>query len=468
MLSLQFLGAAGTVTGSKYLLTYKGRQILIDCGLFQGLKEIRSRNWEDLPVDPATIEALVLTHAHIDHTGFIPRLVRDGFKGKIHCTPATRDLCTLLLPDSAHLQEEQAFYMNKERLSRHKPALPLYTIYDAEASLRRFVTHDYHETFEPLPGISIVYHDAGHILGSAWIELTVEGKKIVFSGDLGRKDAPILRDPEALVGCEYLVCEATYGDRLHGNHPVQENMREILWETMKRFGVLVIPAFAVERSQEIVYLLQEIRRDGGLPDVPVFIDSPMAARATRIFANYPQYFDNDALEQLRTQGALPGLKLCESVADSKAIASVRPPFVVISASGMATGGRILHHLKQYLPDARNTVLLVGYQSIGTRGWQLQQGEDRIKIFGQFVPVHARVRKLDGFSGHADYEQINEWLKACPQPPRRVFLTHGEEAALEAQRARISAWQGWQAHVPEHLEEVQLTFQTREAAGGAVV
>ena len=455
MLSLQFLGAAGTVTGSKYLLTYQGKKLLIDCGLFQGQKEIRERNWQDLPVDPAHVDALVLTHAHIDHTGFIPRFVRDGFKGPIYCTPATKDLCELLLPDSAHLQEEQAFFMNKERLSKHRPALPLYSIVDAQASLRRFTPRDYHEPFEPIPGVTIFYHDAGHILGSAWIELTVEGRKIVFSGDLGRKDAPILRDPEALVGCDYLICEATYGDRLHGEHPIQENFKQILWDTMKHFGVLVIPAFAVERAQEIVYLLSEIRRDGDLPDIPVFVDSPMAARATQIFARYPQYFDEEALTQLREQGQLPGLKLSESVDDSKAIARAKPPFVVISASGMATGGRILHHLRHYLPDSRNTVLLVGYQSVGTRGWQLQQGADRIKIFGEFVPVRAKVKKLEGFSGHADYEQINEWLKGVPQPPKRVFLTHGEPSSLEAQRERIASWPGWNVHVPAHLEEVQL-------------
>lgn len=455
MATLQFLGAAGTVTGSKYLLTYQGKQLLIDCGLFQGQKEIRQRNWQELPIDPAGVDAAVLTHAHIDHTGYIPRFVRDGFKGPFYCTPATLDLCRLLLPDSAHLQEEQAFYMNKERLSKHRPALPLYTIVDAEASLERFTPRDYHQPFEPIPGVTCVYHDAGHILGSAWIELTVGEKKLVFSGDLGRKNAPILRDPEALVGCDYLVCESTYGDRLHGVHPIQENFKSILWDTMKRFGVLVIPAFAVERAQEIVYLLGEIRRDGDLPEVPVYIDSPMAAKATRIFSEYPQYFDEEAMEQLRTLGKLSGLTLSESVNDSKAIGRARPPFVVISASGMATGGRILHHLRHYLPDARNTVLLVGYQSVGTRGWQLQQGHDRVKIFGEYVPVRAEVRKLEGFSGHADYEQINEWLQAAPRPPRRVFLTHGEPVALEAQRERIGAWPGWDVHVPAHLEEVVL-------------
>lgn len=463
MLTLQFLGAAGTVTGSKYLLTYEGKKLLIDCGLFQGQKDIRSRNWEDLPIDPAGVDALVLTHAHIDHTGFIPRFVRDGFKGPIYCTPATKDLCELLLPDSAHLQEEQAFYMNKEKLSKHHPALPLYTITDAQASLRRFTPRDYHAPFEPMPGITATYHDAGHILGSAWIELTIEGRKIVFSGDLGRKDAPILRDPEALVGCDYLICEATYGDRLHGEHAIQENLKNILWDTMKRFGVLVVPAFAVERSQEIVYLLSEIRREGELPEIPVYVDSPMATRATRVFARYPEYFDEAALKQLEELGQLPGLHLSETVEQSKAIARTRPPFVVISASGMATGGRILHHLKQYLPDARNTVLLVGFQSVGTRGWQIQQGQKQIKIFGEYIPVRARVEKLDGFSGHADYEQINEWLKAAPHPPRRIFLTHGEPGSLEAQRQRIAAWPGWDAYVPAHLEEVQL-----EVSRGPVV
>lgn len=468
MLQLQFLGAAGTVTGSKYLLTWRGRRMMIDCGLFQGAKEIRQRNWEELPIDPASIDAMVMTHAHIDHSGFLPRLVRDGFKGPIHATEATRELCKLLLPDSAHLQEEQAFYVNKERVTRHKPALPLYTIVEAEASLKRFKSHDYHEKFEVIPGVEALLHDAGHILGSAWVELTLDGThKVVFSGDIGRKDAPILRDPESIVGCDYLVLESTYGDRLHGTHPIAENLRDIIWETMRHMGVLVVPAFAVERAQEILYILEEIRNSGEIPDIPVFIDSPMAAKATRLFQKFPLLYDDDA-KKLKHLFDYPHLKLCESVEDSKRIGRTKPPFIVISASGMATGGRVLHHLKQYLPDARNTVLLVGFQTVGSRGWQLKEGHERIKIFGQWVPVRAKVRKLDGFSGHADYLQINEWLKGLPRPPRQVFLTHGEPGALEAQRERLSQLPGWNVHVPAHGEEVMLDFGRVEEARESVV
>ncbi|MEW6279149.1 MAG: MBL fold metallo-hydrolase [Candidatus Eremiobacterota bacterium] len=459
MFQLQFLGAAGTVTGSKYLITWKGRRILLDCGLFQGAKEIRQRNWEELPVDPASVEAMVMTHAHIDHSGYLPRFCRDGFKGKVHATHGTCELCSLLLPDSAHLQEEQAYYVNKERVTRHKPALPLYTVVDAQSCLRRFAGHDYHDPFEVLPGLTACFHDAGHILGSAWVELTFDGRhKVVFSGDLGRKDAPILRDPEALVDCEYLVLESTYGDRLHGDHPIEQNLRDAIWETIRQRGVMVVPAFAVERAQEILYIVREIRNQGEIPELPIFIDSPMAAKATRIFEEFPEYFDEEATEIVRAGGKLldyPYLKLCDTVEQSKAISGSRPPFIVISASGMATGGRVLHHLKNYLPDARNMVLLVGFQSVGSRGWQLQEGQDRIKIFGQWVPVRAHVRKLDGFSGHADYEQINHWLRSLQRPPRKVFLTHGEPTALEAQRVRLSAWPGWDVHVPAHCEEVAL-------------
>lgn len=457
MIRMRFLGAAGTVTGSRYLLEYRGHRFLLDCGLFQGERELRRRNWDPFPVPPAEIEAVVLTHAHIDHSGYLPLLAKKGFRGPVHGTAGTRDLCGLLLPDSGHLQEEEAAYANRHGSSRHQPALPLYTRADAEACLGLLRGHAYHEPFEVVPGVTARLHDAGHILGSARVELEVEGRRLVFSGDVGREDAPIVRDPEPLTEADWLVLESTYGDRTHGHHPLEENLKRIVVETVERGGVVVIPAFATERAQEIVYLLDELHRSHGIPPVPLYIDSPMAVRAVRLFQEHPEYYDEDAkrlLEAGRRVLGYPGLRMTETSEESKAINRAAPPFLVVSASGMATGGRILHHLMQRLPDPRNTILLVGYQPEGTRGWRLLQGEKEIRIFGRWIPVRARVEKLDGFSGHADYEQINRWIRGLRVPPRRTFLTHGEPSSLEAQRQRISAW-GWDVQVARYLEEVVL-------------
>lgn len=457
MIRLRFLGAAGTVTGSRYLIEHQGHRFLLDCGLFQGGKELRLRNWDAFPVPPASVEAIVMTHAHIDHSGYLPRLAKGGFRGPVHCTAGTKDLCGLLLPDSGHLQEEEAEWANRHGSSRHKPALPLYTRADAEACLGLLQAHRYHEPVQVVPGVTARFYDAGHILGSARVELEIGGRRLVFSGDVGRADAPILQDPEPLTEADWLVLEATYGDRAHGQHPIEENLQRIVTETVERGGVVVIPAFATERAQEIVYLLDQLHRSHGIPAVPLYIDSPMAVRAVRLFQQHPEYYDDEArklLEAGRRVLGYPGLRMTESTEESKAINRAQPPFIVISASGMATGGRILHHLKFRLPDPRNTILLVGYQPEGTRGWRLLKGEREIKVFGEWVPVRARVEKLDGFSGHADYVQINRWIQGLQAPPKRTFLTHGEAASLEAQRERIAAM-GWDVHVPQHLEEVVL-------------
>lgn len=448
MIGLQFLGAAGTVTGSKFVVTAGSHRFMVDCGLFQGERYLRERNWDDLPVDPRSLESLILTHAHLDHTGYLPRLCRDGYRGPIIGTHGTRDLTELVILDSAHLQEEQANYVNRKRLSRHKPAQPLYTMGDAEYTLKRLKAVDYHQEFEVVPGVKGRFSDAGHILGSAWLELTIDGTRLVFSGDLGRTDAPILRDPEPVRQADYLVLESTYGNKLHSEHDPGEGLRQAVRETIERRGVLVIPAFALERAQEVLYMLGELNEA-----IPVVVDSPMAVKATRYFDRYPQYYDEEAKRAPRLL-AYPGLKLCETIAESKSVADLTPPFVVIAASGMAVGGRILHHLARYLPDANNTVLLVGHQARGTRGWRLEQGEEKIKIFGQWVPVKARVQRLEGFSGHADYGQIDVWLSQLERPPRRTFLTHGEPEALEAQRQRLSG-RGWDVTVPAHGEEFTL-------------
>ncbi len=461
MIRLRFLGAAGTVTGSRYLLDWRGHRFMVDCGLFQGSKELRLRNREPFAVPADSVEAVVLTHAHIDHSGYLPLLRRTGFTGPIHATGGTRDLCALLLPDSAQIQEEEAAYANRHKTSKHQPALPLYTRADAEACLGRFQDHPYRQPFQIVPGVQAVFRDAGHILGSARIELLFEGdppRRLVFSGDLGRLDAPILRDPEPLEEADWLVLESTYGDRVHTDHPVEQNLRDLVRSGVQRGGVIVVPAFAVERTQEVVYLLDELLHQGGIPSIPVYVDSPMAVRAFHLFQKYPEYYDEDArrlLEAGRRVLSFPGLRLCETVEDSKAINRARPPFLVVSASGMATGGRVLHHLKRYLPDPANTVLLVGYQAVGTRGWRLQQGEESVRIFGESVRVRAWIDKLDGFSGHADSVQLERWATGLARPPRRVFLTHGEPEALEAQRVRLASMPGWEVHVPAHDQEVIL-------------
>ncbi|HXE73459.1 MAG TPA: MBL fold metallo-hydrolase, partial [Candidatus Nitrosotenuis sp.] len=338
---------------------------------------------------------------------------------------------------------------------RHKPALPLFTLEEARQCLTLFQARDYHAPFEVVPEVTATFFDAGHILGSAWVELQAAGRRVVFSGDLGRRDAPILRDPEPLTRADYLVCEATYGDRLHSGKPVRDELRRILQRTVSRRGVLVIPAFAVERTQEVVYILDELAEARDIPRIPVFIDSPMAVEATRLFHRYTDYYDEEARRLLETGRRVldyPYLKLCSTVPESRAIHEQKPPFVVLAASGMATGGRILHHLKRYLPDRDNTVLLVGYQSVGTRGWSLAQGLPRIKIFGEWVPVQAQVENLDGFSGHADYAQIMGWLGGLEQAPRRTWLVHGELPALEAMRLRLGGELGWDVVVPAHLHE----------------
>lgn len=445
MISLQFLGGAGTVTGSKYALTVGSKRVFIDSGLFQGRPELRERNWQPLPVQPAEFSALLLTHAHIDHSGYIPRLVKEGFRGPIFCTSATRELTQLLLRDSARLQQEEA----------DSPAPPLYDEEDVEASLPLLQEVAYGRKVQVVPGVQVTFHEAGHILGSAWLELDLtengESVKLVMSGDLGRENAAILRDPESPVDCDYLVVESTYGDRLHDPEPVGPRLASIIRECILKRGVLVIPAFAVERAQELIYLLGELSAQQQISNVPVFLDSPMAAEACHIFERHRECFDHEAKERSRFAGGLltyRKLKICATSAQSRQIFSTRPPYVVISASGMAEGGRVLHHLRRSLPNPNDVVLLVGYQAEETRGWQLQNGAQSIRIFGEDVPVRARVEFLDGFSGHADYFQINRWLKKLTRPPQKVLLVHGEPPALQAQQARINSWPGWHAEIPE--------------------
>jgi len=462
MASIRFLGAAGTVTGSRFLVEHGSVRVLVDAGLFQGPKELRLRNREPWPVDAASIRAVVLTHAHIDHTGALPLLVRDGFRGQVSCTPATRDLCGLLLPDSGRLQEEEARYANKKGFSRHAPnALPLYDEADALAAVRRLSPVAYGEERQVAPGFTIRYRRAGHILGSATVELEVATSprplRILFSGDLGRYGAPILPDPEPGPAVDVLVVESTYGGRRHPDVPSRDLLRDEVRRAAKEGGALVVPAFAIGRTQEILFTLHALERASEIPVLPVFVDSPMAVDATPIFLAHREDQDDEFARQvasgeepLRTER----LAFCRSPEQSRAINGVDGPCLILSASGMATGGRVLHHLARRLPDPRTTVLLVGYQAAGTRGWSLQNGARTLRIHGEDVPVRARIATIGGFSAHGDEAEIARWLATLPAKPRRTFLVHGEPATLAASLERMEQM-GWPAVVPTHLQEAGL-------------
>lgn len=461
MPSIRFLGAAATVTGSRFLLRTGRAQILVDAGLFQGPKELRLRNWAPLPVAPAALDAVVLTHAHVDHSGALPLLVREGYRGPIHCTPATRDLAGLLLPDSGRLQEEEARYANRKGYSKHAPAArPLYSEQDALAALPLLTPLPYRVQREIAPGVTLRFHRAGHILGSAFAELTLAGPpklRVVFSGDVGRYGAPILPDPEPGDAADVLVVESTYGGRRHPDaHPAAQ-LRDEVRRVVETQGALVIPAFAIGRTQEILFELRALEEAGEIPAVPVFVDSPMAVDATPIHLAHREDHD-DEMARLLAEGKEPlrpeRLRFARSPEQSKAINALRGPCVILSASGMATGGRVLHHLAQRLPEERNTVLLVGYQAAGTRGWSLQNGARTLRMHGEDVPVRARVASLSGLSAHADEAELERWLATFPAPPRLTLLVHGEPAALAAAKARIDRM-GWAGHAPAHLEEVTL-------------
>jgi metallo-beta-lactamase family protein len=450
-LALSFLGAAGTVTGSRYLLSTERGPVLVDCGLFQGLKALRLRNWAPFPVAPKDLAAVVLTHAHLDHSGYLPVLVRHGFRGPVYATPASCDLCGLLLPDSGHLLEEEAEFANRHGTSKHRPALPLYTEAEAERALERLVPVQFDEEQE-IPGGHFRYRRAGHIPGAATLTVTVGDTVVAFSGDLGRPGDPLLPPTEPIGRADYLVVESTYGDRLHPAEDPQVALGEVVRRTVSRGGVVVIPAFAVGRAQALLFHLHRLRERGHIPEVPVFIDSPMAVDATRVFHRHDgehQLSDQEWAEVGRSA------TMTRSVEDSKAIDKRLGPMIIISASGMATGGRVLFHLERFAPDHRNTVLLAGHQAAGTRGDQLLQGERRIKIHGKQVNVRAEVVALNGLSAHADANEILSWLRTFERPPRETFITHGEPRASDALRRRIQDELGWSARAPEHLERVEL-------------
>lgn len=451
-MKITFLGAAETVTGSKYLLECADKKILLDCGLFQGLKPLRLRNWKKFPVDPASIDAVILSHAHIDHSGCVPLLVKSGYKGKIYCSPGTYDLCSILLPDSGYLHEEDARRSNKYKYTKHHPALPLYTQQDAIESLQSFETVDFGVNHKINNNISFVLHHASHIIGASTVQLTLNGKIITFSGDLGRPNDPLLYPPDKLTNTDYLVIESTYGDRLHTNTDPKEDLKDIITETYAKGGSVIIPAFAVGRTQAILYYIYQLKESGEIPDIKVFLDSPMAQDATDLLKKYCQ---EHKLSNELCHDFCQIAKYTKTVNESKYIDSIHEPIIIISASGMAEGGRILHHLKYFMSDPKNTILFTGYQAEGTRGDRMVRGEQDIKIHGEMHKVRARVENLHNMSAHADYSEILSWLKNFKKSPRKVFITHGEIKAANNLKKLLEDEFNWQVCVPKYLETHKL-------------
>jgi metallo-beta-lactamase family protein len=441
---LSVLGAAGTVTGSKYLIEHRGLRVLVDCGLFQGLKSLRLMNWAAPPVDPRSLDAVLLTHAHLDHSGYLPALVRDGFAGPVWCTHATSELCGLLLPDSGHLQEEDAEYANRKGFSKHHPALPLYTEDDARRALKRLRTVRFGEELPLGQGATARLSHAGHILGAASVRLALDGASVLFSGDLGRYDDLLMRDPADPPAADTLVIESTYGDRLHAGDDPSEALAAIVRRTVARGGTVLLPAFAVGRAQLLLHVIAQLKARDAIPDVPVFLNSPMAIDTTELYRRFPKGHRLDEAE-LRAMATVA--TMVRDVEASKALVRSRYPSIVISASGMATGGRVLHHLKALGPDARNAIVLVGYQAAGTRGADLQAGRRTLRIHGADHEIRAEVATLHGLSAHGDADDLLRWARAMPAAPRRVLVTHGEPAAAQALAARLHEALGWRTEVP---------------------
>jgi metallo-beta-lactamase family protein len=473
---IQFLGAAGTVTGSKHLINTsfdgdgrKGIQVLIDCGLFQGQKEWRERNWKELPIPATLIDAVILTHAHLDHCGWIPRLVKEGFKGPIYATAATIDLCGIILPDSGHLQEEDAAFYNKIKKSKHDPALPLYTSDEAEACMRYFQVVHLQETMKLSPELSFRFVPAAHILGSCMVEVSLalggESLRLLFTGDIGRvRDQTVApgkvvhSGPSQGETADVLVMESTYGNRVHPHTDPRPELAQIIRQTVERGGSIVVPAFAVERTQKFVFMLKEMMEAGQIPKIPVFCDSPMAIKAVEIYLKHEDDYTEEARNLIQKYGSpleWPGFTFASTAEESKRINEARYPSIIISSSGMATGGRILHHLAQRLPDPKNTILFIGFQAPGTRGFIVKSGAKEVKIFGDFVQIRAQIVAFEQFSDHADPPELLSWLRTFKQRPRVTYLVHGEPAASSQLRDEIAKELGWKVEVAEWMEKENL-------------
>ncbi|HKS27734.1 MAG TPA: MBL fold metallo-hydrolase [Pyrinomonadaceae bacterium] len=466
MATISFWGGVGSVTGSKYLVESGGSRVLVDCGLFQGFKELRERNWQAPPFDPASLDAVLITHAHIDHTGYLPRLVAQGFRGPVYCSRGTADLVRILLPDSARLQEEDAAYRNRHNLTKHKPALPLYTEEDAREALKLIERVDNTgELVQVARGIRAGFRIAGHILGSSLVLLELDGagddkagRRVLFSGDLGHYDQPIIPDPVAPPECDYLLVESTYGDRLHDPERPEDALERIIKDTVGRGGPLLIPAFAIGRTQEIVYLIRELEDANRIPVLPVRVDSPMAAAATQAYINRREEHDEEYTSVLRERRhplKTRSMLIASSRQESKRLNEESGVRILISASGMMTGGRVLHHALRILPDPRATILFVGYQAAGTTGRRILDGQKEVKVMGQFVPVRCHIERIGSFSAHADYREVLQWLEGLPSAPRRTFLTHGEPEAANAMAGHIRERFGWETSVPDYGERFEL-------------
>ena len=443
-MKLTFLGAAGTVTGSKTLFQHKKDRFLIDCGLFQGYKNLRQLNWIAFPFDSSALNAVVLTHAHIDHSGALPLLMKHGFKGPIYATPSTIELCHILLPDSAQLQEEEAHFANKHHTSKHTPAMPLYTVQDVRRTLKQLKPLAFNKSLSLTDEVSIRLRPAGHILGAASAEFTASGRTILFSGDLGRPDDRIMHPPAPIEKADCIVVESTYGDRLHPQHVTDEALALIINRTIARGGSVLLPSFAVGRAQALLYAIWQLKQRHAIPDLPVFLDSPMAINLTEI---YHRHRAEHRLSDQECDGMFNVAKMVRTVEDSRALNDIRYPSIIISASGMATGGRVLHHLRRMAPDRRNSVVFAGYQAAGTRGARMVAGEKTVRIFGEEVQINAEIHSIEGMSAHADAQQVVDWLNTCPHQPRQVFLNHGEPGPADMLRQRIEKTLGWSAFVP---------------------
>ena len=459
MSTLSFWGAARTVTGSKYLVETDRARVLIDCGLFQGLRELRERNWQLPSFNAAAVDAVIITHAHIDHTGYLPRFVSHGFRGPVYCSRGTADLMRILLPDSARLQEEEADYRNRHQIAKHLPALPLYTEQDANAALQLLqVVPNNGQAVAISNGVTAEFRSAGHILGSSHVLVRLENASVLFSGDLGKYDTPIILDPAPPPACDYLVVESTYGNRLHDVERPKEALERIIKEAAARNSVVLVPAFAVGRAQELVYLIRQLEDENKIPVLPVIVDSPMAAAATRAYAGRKEEQDEDYVNALKTNPTplrTHSMTTATSRDDSRRLNSMQGARVIISASGMMNGGRVLHHALRVLPDENAIVVFVGYQAAGTLGRHVSDGEKQVKVLGQWIPVRSQIEKIGGFSAHADWKEQIRWLEGMPSAPKRVFITHGEPDAANAMAEHIRERFGWTVEVPQYGERFEL-------------
>ena len=482
MISITFLGAARTVTGSKHLVECNGTRVLVDCGLFQGLKELRLRNWQDLPIPARSIDTVVLTHAHLDHCGYLPRLVTQGFRGRVFCTQGTQDLCRIVLPDAGRIQEEDAAFANRHGFSKHTPALPLYREVDAARAVSQLQPCGYERPMPVADGFEIEFINAGHLLGSSYVRMRVDGRTILFGGDLGRFERPVLPDPAMVSEADYLLVESTYGDRVHEADDNAERLAEIIRSAAERGGKLIVPSFAIGRVEEVIYWLKRLENEKRIPVLPVYLDSPMASEALQRYRERIDELDRD-LQPQRTDDVAPHdqaahepeatrrrhaqqeremcafcterFHIIRSVEESKQLTASRAPAIVISSSGMAEGGRVLHHLKAALPNAKNTVVFTGYQGAGTRGRRLVDGERQVKMHGEWVPVAARIELLGSMSAHADSNEIMRWLHGFSTPPKQTFIVHGEyPGAMQALGTRIERELGWPYMMPEHRQSVE--------------